>query len=379
MAHQDRGGGRPARALARAAAAGAVAATAHTALNLRVLRTPSAEPPPVDEPVSLLLPVRDEAHHVGACLAALLAQDALSDLEILVLDDGSTDGTTDVVRAVAGSDPRVRLLAGEDLPAGWLGKPHACAQLAEAARGEVLVFVDADVVLERHAVAATVDVLRTAGLDLVCPYPRQLAGTVGERVVQPLLQWSWLTFLPLALAESSPRPSLVAANGQLLACDAVAYRAVGGHASVRSDVLEDVALARAFKVHGLRALVVDGTNLATCRMYGSWPELRAGYTKSLWSAFGSPAGAAAVAAALLFLYVVPPVAALAGRGPVRRAGLLGTAAGIAGRVLVARRVGGRVWPDSLAHPISVAAVVGLTAESVVRRRNGRLVWKGRPL
>ena len=114
-------------------------------------------------------------------------------------------------------------------------------------------------------------------------------------------------------------------------------------------------------------------------MYGSWPELRAGYTKSLWSAFGSPAGAAAVTAALSFLYVVPPVAALAGRGAVRRAGLLGTAAGVAGRVLVARRVGGRVWPDSLAHPISVAALVGLTAESVVRRRNGRLVWKGRPL
>ena len=371
--------GRAALGIARTAAAGALLASAHTALNLRALRVPPPAPPEVPEAVSLLLPVRDEAHRVGPCLESLLAQRGVPDLEVLVLDDGSTDGTAAVVRGVAADDPRVRLVAGRDLAPGWLGKPHACAQLAAEALGSVLVFVDADVVLEPHALAATVTLLRDSGFDLVCPYPRQLSVTGGERLVQPLLQWSWLTFLPLRVAEASGRPSMAAANGQLLACDARAYAAAGGHGAVRAAVLEDVELARAFRRRGSRTAVVDGTDLATCRMYGSWDELRAGYTKSLWAAFGSPVGAAAVCSMLALLYLVPPVAAVSGRGAVRRAGLVGTAAGIAGRALVARRVRGRVWPDAPAHPLSVAAFIGLTAESVRRRRSGELTWKGRAL
>ncbi len=371
--------GRLARGFARTAAAGAVAATAHTLVNLRWLRIPPRDPAITAERVSVLLPVRNEAARVGACLTALLAQEGVPDLEILVLDDDSDDNTAAVVRALAGADRRVRLLTGRPLTGGWLGKPHACAQLADAATGTVLVFVDADVVLEPDAVTRTVALLRESSLDLVCPYPRQVAETAGERLVQPLLQWSWLTFLPLRLAENSPSPSMAAANGQLLACDSSAYVRVGGHAAVRDAVLEDLALARTFKAGGRRAGMADGTTLATCRMYESWNELEAGYTKSLWSAFGSPGGAAGVLILLSALYVVPPVAAVLGRAGVRRAGLVGTAAGLTGRVVVARRVGGRVWPDSAAHPVSVVLLGWLTARSVARHRRGELTWKGRSL
>ena len=162
-------------ALARSGALLATAGAVHAAVNARALRVPPTDPPPVAERVSLLLPVRDEAHRVGPCLRSLLGQRRVPDLEILVLDDGSSDGTADVVRAIAGDDPRVRLLAGAPLPDGWLGKPWACAQLAEAATGTVLVWVDADVVLEPLAIAATVALLRESGLDLVSPYPLQLA------------------------------------------------------------------------------------------------------------------------------------------------------------------------------------------------------------
>ncbi len=361
--------------LVRAASAGAAALTAHTALNLRLLRVPDPDPPPVGEPVSVLLPVRDEAHRAGPCVAALLAQDGVPDLEVLVLDDGSQDGTADVVRAAADGDPRLRVLTGAPLPPGWLGKPHACDQLAGRARGTVLVFVDADVVLAPHAVAATVGLLRSTGLDLVSPYPRQVAGTVAERLVQPLLQWSWMTTLPLRLAERSARPELAAANGQLLAVDAVAYRWAGGHAAVRGDVLDDIALLRAVKRAGGHGGVADGTALATCRMYEGWADLREGYAKSLWSAFGSRTGAAAALGALGVLYVVPPLAALRGS----RAGALGYAAAVLGRAAVARRTGGRVLPDSLAHPVSVLALAWLTARSWRLRRRGGLAWKRRPV
>jgi len=365
----------PGRVAVRAGALLALAGTVHTAVNLRLLRVPPRDPPPVAERVSVLLPLRDEAARVEPCLRGLLAQRGLRDLEVLVLDDGSSDGTADVVRRVTGADPRVRLLAGAALPTGWLGKPHACAQLAAAATGTVLVFLDADVVLAADAVAATVALLRWSGLDLVCPYPRQQAGSAAERLVQPLLQWSWLTFLPLRLAERSPRPSLAAANGQLLAVDAAAYRRAGGHAAVRGEVLEDLALLRALKRAGGRGGVADGTALASCRMYDGWPALREGYTKSLWSAFGSPAAAGGVLGLLGLAYVLPAAAALRGS----RVGLAGYAAGVAGRALAAYRVGGRVWPDSLAHPASVLVALGLTARSWRARRRGTATWKGRRL
>ena len=345
------------RALACAGAALAAAGTLHAAWNLHRIRRPVLPPPVAEERVSVLLPLRDEAHRVAPGLRSLLGQTSLVDLELLVLDDGSTDGTAEVVRSVAGDDPRLRLVDGgaSPPPEGWLGKPWACPRLADAAHGRVLVFVDADVVVEPDGVAATVDLLRRRRLDLVCPYPRQLAESPAERLVQPLLQWSWLTTLPLRLAERSPRPTLSAANGQLLAVDAAAYRRAGGHGAVRDEVLDDVGLLRAVKRAGGRGVVADGTLLATCRMYDGAREVYEGYTKSLWAAFGSPAGALGVVALLVLAYVAPPALALAGGDRTTRAlGAAGYAAGVAGRALVARGTGGRTWPDALAHPVSVS-------------------------
>jgi hypothetical protein len=193
--------------------------------------------------------------------------------------------------------------------------------------------------------------------------------------VQPLLPWSWLTTLPLRAAERSPRPSLSAANGQLLAVDADAYARAGGHVAVRREMLEDVALLRAVKRAGGRGTVADGTHLATCRMYDGWGALRDGYAKSLWSAFGSPAGAVAVVGGLSLAYLLPAVQALRGS----RVGLLGYAAGVAGRVVVGRRVGSRVVPDAFAHPASVAAFAWLVATSLWRRSRGTIVVSGRPI
>lgn len=365
---------RTATALANGAA---LALTVHTALNLRLLRRPPELPGPVGEPVAVLLPLRDEADRVLPCLRALHAVLAREPgaVRLIVLDDGSSDGTADLARAELADTAGVQVLTGAPLPAGWLGKPHACHQLAQAAGDAgVLVFLDADVVLEPHAVAAAVGLLRTSGLDLISPYPRQLVSGLGQRLVQPLLQWSWATTLPLRLAERSPRASLSAANGQFLLVDADAYRRAGGHAAVRGAVLEDLALLRAVKHSGGAGTVVDGTGLATCRMYRCWPELVEGYSKSLWSALGGRAASAAVAAGLLFVYVLPPAAALRGA----RIGLIGYGVGVLGRVLVAGRTGGALL-DCVAHPLSVVAFVGLLARSWHAYDRGTLRWRGRPV
>ena len=323
-------------------------------------------PPVTDEQVSVCIPARDEALNIAACVEGVRASVGVPNLEVLVLDDGSTDATAKIA-----GDSGACVFTGRPLPAGWLGKPHACAQLAEVASGSILVFVDADVRLAPMALAATVDVLRRERLQLVSPYPRQLALTVAERLMQPLLQWTWLTFLPLRFAERHGPVTLTAANGQLLAVDADAYRSVGGHGAVRDAVIEDVWLARAFKGHGYGVAVVDGTSLATCRMYDSWRAVRDGYTKSLWAAGSAPA-----ATLLGVAYIVPTLAMALGRGRTRALGAVGYAAGVAGRVLSARASAGRP-ADSFAHPVGVALLIGLGVRSKWHRRTGRLRWKGR--
>ena len=360
------------RALVRAGAALSLLGALHAVVNTRLLRRPPALPAPVGQRVAVVLPVRDEVDQVGGCLAAVLDQQGVPELGVVVVDDGSTDGTAEQVARVA--DDRVRLLAGVPPAPGWLGKPNACAQGAAAADADVLVFLDADVRLMPDALASAVAVLDSAGLDLVSPWPRQLAGSPAERLVQPLQQWLWGTLLPLRLAERSPRPSLAAANGQFLVVRRSVYARAGGHGAVRGEVIEDVALARAVKRAGGRAVPVDGSRLAACRMYDGWAGVRDGYAKSLWSALGGrPAAAVAAATALSVVWLLPPVAALAGS----RAGLAGYAAGVAGRAVIAARTGSRVWPDALAHPVSIALLDVLVARSVSGHRRGELRWRGR--
>ena len=350
----------------------------HAVLNMALLRRPPADPPVVHRPVTVVVPARDEAEQIGDCLTALVDQRGVPDLRVVVVDDGSTDGTAEVVRSFR--DPRVRLVSAEPPPPGWLGKPHACAAGAAAApaRGadDVIVFVDADVRLFPDAVAGAVAVLERHGLDLVSPWPRPLAVGAAERLVQPLAPWLWATTLPLRLAERSPRPSLAAANGQFLVLTRACYDGAGGHAAVRGDVLEDIGLLRAVKRSDGRGVPIDGSRLAACRMYDGWPAVRDGYAKSLWSAVGGrPAASAAAAAALTAVWVLPPLAALRGS----RAGLVGWLAGATGRAVVAAATGSRIWPDPLAHPVSIVVFDVLMVRSVAGHRRGTLAWRGRRL
>lgn len=374
------------RSLVAVGALAAVGIAAHTAVNLRHLRRPNPRTASNSrERVSVLIPARDEAATIGAAVRSVRDQQVATsgvDIEVIVLDDGSQDDTDARAREAADDDPRVRVITAPDEPppSGWLGKPWACARLAQESNGSILVFMDADVELAPDAVVSLVDEMRAAGLQMAAPYPRQEADGLLPRLVQPLVTWSWIATMPLRWAERSTRPSLSAANGQVLAMDAAAYRSVGGHASVASNVIEDVGLMRAFKRAGYRTATVDGSHLARCRMYSSATEVVDGYGKSLWAAFNGPAGSIGVNTLLLTAYVVPAVAAVTGRRPSTRAvGALGYAAGVASRALVARRTGEPVLPDTLAHPASIMAFAALNVISWARHLRGTNTWKGRPV
>lgn len=392
------GRGFRASALTRAAACGtgiALLGCALTAWNRLTLPRLPRDPAPVVEPVTVCVPARDEAERLPRLIRDLLAQKGLPRLRVLVLDDASTDGTPTAATAAMDDDPRCVLFRDTAAPpTGWTGKSAACARLADRALAaattsesepSVLVFVDADVRLAPTAVAAAVGELRRRNVALLSPWPRQRAGSPAEQLVQPLLCWSWASTLPVAGTDRGLRPSTAVACGQFLVIDTAAYRSIGGHAAVADSATEDLDIARALRRAGYRTALSAAGGLAATRMYRGAAEVEAGYTRWLWSAYGgSPAGGVAVAVLAALAYWLPPAAAAFGRGRLRRIGLLGYAAAVAGRLLAASiETGGRPRGSDIvagsAHPVSVAGYLLLWARSHRARRRGTLSWKGRRL
>lgn len=356
------------------------------ALNLLTVRRLPPAGAAVLEPVTVCVPARDEVAVLPRLVRDLRAQTGVPRLRVLILDDASTDGTEEAARRAAGGDPRITVLRSDrEPPAGWTGKAAACARLAELADSPVLVFVDADVRLAPGAVAAAVAALRRDGLGLLSPWPRQLAGSCYEALVQPLLVWSWASTLPVRLSERGLLTSTALGCGQFLVLDTEAYRAAGGHAAVAASATEDIDMARAVRRAGHRSAVAAAGPQARTRMYRGAAALDAGYTRWLWSAYGGTRGAAGVVgAAAALAFVVPPLAAVAGRGGVRRTGALGYAAAVTGRLL-ARRLETGSGPDrvdllaALAHPLAVIAYARLSLRSHRARGRGALRWKQRAL
>ncbi|MFO7638998.1 MAG: glycosyltransferase [bacterium] len=254
--------------------------------NRRVLRRPIEAKPPAHRPrVSVLLPARDEERNIVAVVESLAGQD-YPDYELLVLDDGSTDRTPELLRELAVRFPRIRVLAGEPLSPGWLGKHWACHQLAGAASGELLLFTDADTRHRPEALRRAVAEMESGQLDLVSGVPREEVVSWAEKLIVPILPWAINSFLPLGLAYRLHRPAFTAANGQYLLFRRSSYARLGGHERVRNNVVDDLALVRLAARHRMRWRVFDLTELVNCRMYHSAREVFEGFGKNLYGAFG---------------------------------------------------------------------------------------------
>lgn len=239
--------------------------------------------------VSVLIPARNEEQNIGRLLEDLSDQN-YKNLEILVYDDMSEDLTADVVAGYSSRDARIRLLKGKGLPAGWLGKNHACHQLSLEARGRFLLFVDADVRLHPAALASAIGYLKEHNLAALSVFPTQLMQTRGEQSVVPLMLWVLLTLLPLRLVTRSRFSSLAAANGQFFLHRADQYQRFRWHQRFRGHRVEDVAIARALKKEGLRLATLLGNRLVNCRMYEGYSQALQGFAKNFPYFFGNNKG-----------------------------------------------------------------------------------------
>jgi hypothetical protein len=257
-------------------------------INLRRLPRLAATPP-AGVQVSILIPARNEAANIGACLEAALASTGCA-VEVLVMDDGSTDNTAEIVRGYAARDARVRLLAAPSLPPGWTGKVHACARLAEAAEGTHFLFIDADVRLAPHAAAAMAAHSAANNIALVSGVPKQEMKTIGEGLTVPFINFLLLCYLPFGGRAIQRKPSLAAACGQLILVERGAYVATGGHTTIKGVLHDAIALARLFRERGHDTEIVDGAPLATCRMYDGFGPAWAGFVKNAREGMATPIG-----------------------------------------------------------------------------------------
>ena len=323
----------------------------------------------------ILIPARNEERNIKDCVTSAVAQLVSSKSQVLVMDDNSTDNTSSILESLASDS--VKIFHNEQIPpAGWLGKNWACHQLSEHTKAEYLVFIDADVVLNPAVVPQVIGVMQKYSLDLVSPYPRQVTKGILGKLIQPLLQWSWLTTVPLRIARKSRRTSFAVANGQFMVVNRQAYLACQGHLSVKAEVLDDIELLRSLLKHGFNGSVIDGTNLAACTMYQNGRELIDGYSKSLWCAFGGPLGSIASLGFLTFVYIAPLLGLFNNQVELALTGWL---SGCAGRLIVGRRTGQSNLGTALLHPLSIACFVYLNLVSWSRHIRGELVWKGRAL
>lgn len=236
--------------------------------------------------VSVLIPARNEENNLPALLEGLLGQD-YPHLEVRIFNDGSTDRTGEIIREFIGRDPRIHTEeGGESLPEGWNGKNHACHRLALAARGDYLLFMDADVRVKPDLVTRAVDRAFAHDLALLSLFPRQIMLSTGEMLTVPVMNWILLSMLPLRLVRLSHYPSLAAANGQFMLFRGREYRQHRFHSMVRDINVEDIHIIRRIKKMGYTAETLLSRGEVSCRMYTGYADAIFGFTRSMFAFFG---------------------------------------------------------------------------------------------
>lgn len=333
--------------------------------------------------VSLLIPARNEATVIGQTVRYLLEQ-TYTNFEVIVLDDHSSDETGNIARAAAQNDPRFRFLSGLPLPSGWLGKSWACHQLAQAARGDILVFIDADVRWEASALSALLALQEKHHAAMVTVWPTQQTQSWGERLVVPLMSFAIIGYLPEIMVRRSPFTAFAAANGQCLLFRRAPYETIGGHTTVKGQITEDIALARRLKQKGLRLVMADGNHLITCRMYDSWVAVRNGFAKNILAGHGNYVGVLLLSTLFHWsLFILPwlalPVALTLEWGFKWVSWLLILIIlGIAVRIVSAAVTRQRIF-DALLMPVSVLLMTLIAAQAVRWHFTGGPRWKERLL
>ena len=357
----------------------------HSAVSLA---GPGPEPvAPQRGAVAIIVPARDEAENLGKCFAGLSVQRGLATgSSIIVVDDGSQDATAKIVVRAASADPRISFIEAGPLPAGWMGKPHACWRGAMPTDAEWLCFIDADVRAAADLIATAIGAAERNDIDMLSLTPFQELGSFWERLIIPAGLVLIACAKDLRLIDDPASPE-ISANGQFILIRRAVYFGVGGHEAVRDEICEDKALAARVKRAGWRFRLLGAEHLAQTRMYTGLASLWEGLSKNAVEIMGDGRTTVAVATAgivlawaalllpalaIMVFLQQPSVAAAIGCALA----LLGSGAALGVQIGTARHF--RIpMVYGLLFPCAYTAVAALAWRSVALRRHGRVTWKGR--
>lgn len=330
--------------------------------------------------VSVLIPMRNEADIIAETVKSLLAQN-YPNLQILLLDDQSTDNSAETALKAAGDDPHLRIIPGAPLPPGWLGKTWACQQLSEQASGDYLLFTDADVRWQPGAISALLAESQRTSADLLTVWPTQTTKTWSERLVVPLMSFAVLAYLPVLAVHHICWPVFSHAMGQCLLFRRAAYRKIGGHAAIKKQILDDMAFAYTIKHNRLRLRAADANGLIQTRMYHNWTQVRDGFAKNILAGHGNSVLLLLFSAIFHWsLFIIPwlilPYFLLSAQSSIFPLFLI--MLGITTRALTAATSRQRIF-DSAFMPVSVFLMTIIAFQSMRWHFSGGPQWKGRTI
>jgi chlorobactene glucosyltransferase len=347
------------------------------------IRVPVVRELALDDLVSIIVPARNEERSIEHCVRSLLAQ-SVPNLEVIVVDDRSTDRTPAILDTIAREDARLHVIRGAELPEGWVGKPWALHQGFLTSRGRWLLFTDADSEHEPHSASSAIAFAVAQDADALTISTNQVMGTLAERAILPsILGMIFFATGPFDAINDPAQPDRAIANGQYLLVERRAYEAIGGHAALAHTILEDVEFARRIKADGrYRLMLAGGEDLASVRMYHSLREIWDGFTKNVY--LGPGGDLRALGAGFVFLSAisyVPPLLAIRAAATKRpwlalealacTAATMATASWAVSNTCMPRRLG---W----FQPFGTAILAAITVNSTVLFLSGRGVeWRGR--
>ena len=350
-------------------------------VNIRLFRRPClCGDNPELLPVSVLIPARNEEQSIAAAVQSVLASQGVT-LELIVLDDASTDRTASIVRALAATDARLRLEHAPGLPFGWNGKQYACWHLASLARYPVLCFLDADVRLGPLALARMLTELHPASTGMVTGLPRQQTETWLEWLLIPLIHFILLGFLPLPGERLTRRAGFAAGCGQFMMARSSSYFTTGGHSAIRFTMHDGLLLPQLFRRHDIQTRIFDLTADATCRMYRNADEVWSGLSKNATEGIAAPSRIG-VFTLLLFVGQVLPFplllcALIVGNHRAFSLALVTCSFSLIPRIGSAARFR-QSWRSVVLHPVGVLVLLALQWTALCRRLAGRPAsWKQR--
>lgn len=237
-----------------------------------------------EEKISILVPARNEERNICKLIKSVEEQ-SYKNYELIILDDNSTDSTFFITEEISKRNKKIKVIKGKELPDGWLGKNWACYQLSELASGELYLFLDADVTLEKFALTNALNRFHKFNLDMLTVFPTQIISSFGELFVVPLMNWLLLTFLPLKFVYSLKSKTFIAANGQFILISKEAYNNIGTHSEFRNKVVEDMEIVHKLKEQTKKVMVCVGNNSIKTKMYRSFPESINGFSKNFFPGF----------------------------------------------------------------------------------------------